>query len=163
MSFYFFQYNNLFLINSLLAIIFNLNISFSQDSTNVIELDEVNLNTKMSYTFNEYYFYEKKVLKQLKDIQFDIVIDDGFHSFKTMKYFIKNYFKLLKPGGIGVIEDIGLDGIATIEKLKKVIKRTRLKGEIFEYDFDNDLNYHISRAKNTKPHDKMIVFELENK
>ena len=37
-----------------------------------------------------------------------------------MKYFIKNYFKLLKPGGIGVIEDIGLDGIATIEKLKKL-------------------------------------------
>ena len=63
MSFYFFQYNNLFLINSLLAIIFNFNISFSQDSTNVIELDEVDLKTKMSYSFNEYYFYEKKVLK----------------------------------------------------------------------------------------------------
>ena len=63
MSFYFFQYNNLFLINSLLAIIFNLNISFSQDSTNVIELNEVDLKTKMSYSFNDYYFYEKKVLK----------------------------------------------------------------------------------------------------
>jgi len=107
--------------------------------------------------------YENKVLKQLRDIKFDIVIDDGFHSFKTMKYFIENYFKLLKPGGIGVIEDIGLDGIATIKKLKKVIKRTKIKGKIFEYDFDSDLNYHISRAKNTKPHDKMIVFELETK
>ena len=63
MSFYFFNIITFFLINSLLAIIFNFNISFSQDSTNVIELDEVDLKTKMSYSFNEYYFYEKKVLK----------------------------------------------------------------------------------------------------
>jgi len=63
MSFYFFQYNNLFLINALLAIFLNFNITLSQDTTNFIELSEVNLTTKMSYSFNEYYFYEKKVLK----------------------------------------------------------------------------------------------------
>jgi hypothetical protein len=103
--------------------------------------------------------YDKNMINLLKNIKFDIVIDDGFHSLKTMKFFIKNYFKLLNTNGIGAIEDIGLDGLATIEKLEKIIKRSRLRGQIFKYDFDNDVNYEITRAKNTKPHDKLIIFE----
>ena len=53
-------------------------------------VEKIENSTKINFIQGD--AYEKKVLKQLKDIQFDIVIDDGFHSFKTMKYFIKNYF-----------------------------------------------------------------------
>lgn len=38
--------------------------------------------------------------------QFDIIIDDGPHTFETQLKFVKEYSKKLKPGGILVVEDI---------------------------------------------------------
>ena len=63
MFFYFLQYNNLFLINTLLVSFFSLSILFSQTPENDIVLDEVLLSSKMLYTKKEYFFYKKKVLK----------------------------------------------------------------------------------------------------
>jgi hypothetical protein len=36
---------------------------------------------------------------------FDFIIDDGPHTWKTQKYFLENYYSLLKPKGIMVCED----------------------------------------------------------
>ena len=63
MFFYFLQYNNLFLINTLLISFFSLSVLFSQTPENDIVLDEVLLSSKMLYTKKEYFFYKKKVLK----------------------------------------------------------------------------------------------------
>ena len=102
--------------------------------------------------------YKKKALKKIKNIDFDVVIDDGFHSFETMKFFIINYFKLLKKDGIGIIEDIGLDGVATLENLESLIRKENLSGDVIKYDFDNDDSKKVSRASNLKPHDKMLIY-----
>lgn len=53
-----------------------------------------------------------------KDIQFDIMIDDGPHTLESMVDFIKLYSKLLKRDGILVIEDV--EDISWIDTLKKV-------------------------------------------
>jgi cephalosporin hydroxylase len=53
-----------------------------------------------------------------KDIQFDIMIDDGPHTLESMVNFIKLYSKLLKRDGILVIEDV--QDISWIDTLKKV-------------------------------------------
>jgi len=53
--------------------------------------------------------YDENIIKHNfidKNIKFDILIDDGPHTKKSMELFIINYFSLLKPGGIMVIEDI---------------------------------------------------------
>lgn len=46
------------------------------------------------------------MVKELSPDGFDIVIDDGPHTFDTMVYFIQNYLPLVKSGGIMVLEDI---------------------------------------------------------
>jgi len=40
------------------------------------------------------------------DKKFDIIIDDGPHTFESMKFFIQNYLGLLNNNGIAIIEDI---------------------------------------------------------
>ncbi len=51
--------------------------------------------------------YELKIVKQLT--QYDIIIDDGSHALKDMKFVIKHYLPLLAEDGILVIEDIPAD------------------------------------------------------
>jgi len=50
--------------------------------------------------------YNLETLKKFKPSSFDIVIDDGPHTFESLDFFLKNYIKLVKPGGILVVEDI---------------------------------------------------------
>jgi hypothetical protein len=40
------------------------------------------------------------------DKKFDIIIDDGPHTFESMEFFIQNYLGLLNNNGIAIIEDI---------------------------------------------------------
>ena len=40
---------------------------------------------------------------------FDLIIDDGLHSFNAAKFFFDNSFQYLKSGGLYIIEDIGLN------------------------------------------------------
>jgi len=37
---------------------------------------------------------------------FDIIIDDGPHTFESMQFFLKNYLELVQPGGLLILEDI---------------------------------------------------------
>ena len=50
--------------------------------------------------------YEDSFLETFKGKSFDIIIDDGSHKARHMKYVVSNYFQFLKPGGVMVIEDI---------------------------------------------------------
>lgn len=53
--------------------------------------------------------YTSETINKLRRITlygFDIIIDDGPHDLKSMKYFLTHYQNLLKPGGILILEDI---------------------------------------------------------
>ena len=100
MSFYFFQYNNLFLIITLLIVFFAFSSSYSQVLEEDILLEEVDLITKMPYTTKEYFYYKKKVFKvyhYIDTIQNTILDLDSqlvvAHKKRKQKIIIKNYKK----------------------------------------------------------------------
>ena len=67
------------------------------------------LNKDRIKIFSEQDAYDKKFIKNNfidKNINFDIIIDDGPHTLKSMKFFVKNYLPLLNDKGIMVVEDI---------------------------------------------------------
>jgi cephalosporin hydroxylase len=60
---------------------------------------------------------------KIKDIEFDIIIDDGCHSFDSQYKTLQNYWGKLKTGGIYIIEDIEprtLNNPNFIKKLKGI-------------------------------------------
>ena len=50
--------------------------------------------------------YDTEFVKSLGYGTFDFVIDDGPHTKESMMFFAREYIKLLKPGGVLIIEDI---------------------------------------------------------
>lgn len=50
--------------------------------------------------------YSQDYIDTLQDNFYDILIDDGPHTFETMEIFLKSYTRKLRPNGIMVIEDI---------------------------------------------------------
>jgi len=40
------------------------------------------------------------------ELKFDVIVDDGSHDLEHLIIFLKNYLKLLAPGGICIIEDL---------------------------------------------------------
>jgi hypothetical protein len=56
---------------------------------------------------------------ELKDIQFDIIIDDGLHEYDSNIIFFENSIHKLKSNGFYIIEDLIPD---TVDKIKKNIK-----------------------------------------
>ncbi len=50
--------------------------------------------------------YNPEFIKTLPSNYFDIVIDDGPHTFESMVIFLQKYLPLVKTGGIMVLEDI---------------------------------------------------------
>ena len=50
--------------------------------------------------------YSLNVVNGLEPKSFDIVIDDGPHTLESLEFFCKHYIKLVRPGGIFVVEDI---------------------------------------------------------
>ena len=56
---------------------------------------------------------------ELKDIQFDIIIDDGLHEYDANIIFFENSIHKLKLNGFYIIEDLIPD---TVDKIKKNIK-----------------------------------------
>lgn len=50
--------------------------------------------------------YSHEFVNQLRDDYFDIIIDDGPHTFESMVFFLDNYLRKVKPGGYLVLEDI---------------------------------------------------------
>ena len=50
--------------------------------------------------------YTQSTIDLFQDSSFDIIIDDGPHTFESMVYFLQNYLAKVKSGGILVLEDI---------------------------------------------------------
>lgn len=46
---------------------------------------------------------------ELRDTSFDIIIDDGHHSFAAMTSFFEESIRKLKPGGLYIVEDVHVD------------------------------------------------------
>lgn len=60
------------------------------------------------YTGSKYDAYNLEMINflQEKEGKFDIIIDDGPHTWESQKWFLKNYFELLNDGGLLLCEDI---------------------------------------------------------
>jgi len=50
--------------------------------------------------------YTQSTVDLFQDEYFDIIIDDGPHTFSSMEYFLQNYLPKVKSGGVLVLEDI---------------------------------------------------------
>ena len=75
--------------------------------------------------------------KKIKKNNFDLIIDDGLHTFDAGLTFFKNSFSYLKSGGLYVIEDVH---VAYLEKLttelyqfKPTIITSNIKNNIDDY------------------------------
>jgi SAM-dependent methyltransferase len=88
---------------------------------------------------------------ELKDIQFDIFIDDGLHHVDANICLLKNSFHKLKPKGGYIIEDIIVSWIPALER-----ELEELKHELgFTYTI-----YNIPNAINT--HDNVLAVLKKN-
>ena len=90
------------------------------------------------------------VNKNLKDIRFDFMLDDGPHTLESMLKFIELYVDLLTDDGILIIEDVqSIDWISffeiqTPDHLKKYIKVYDLRENKGRYD---DIVFTIDKSK----------------
>lgn len=64
----------------------------------------------------------------LKDKYFDIIIDDADHFDGTNAFVVKNYYPLLKDGGVIVIEDIQI-----IDRYTQTIRAALPEGAVMSY------------------------------
>ena len=63
--------------------------------------------------------YTSETVQDLSAEPFDVIIDDGPHTFESMVFFLTNYLPLVASGGILVLEDI-VDTSWTPELLKLI-------------------------------------------
>jgi hypothetical protein len=79
--------------------------------------------------------YCEEVLNLFNDDFFNIIVDDGVHTYTSFEFLIKNYYSKLKVGGIMVIEDIV--NLSWITELKSIASQTGYSDikEIITTDF----------------------------
>jgi SAM-dependent methyltransferase len=65
--------------------------------------------------------------ENIKEVSFDLMIDDGFHAFEANVCLFENSFHRLKKGGIYVIEDVA---ISSLFRFMKYFKATDFNYEI---------------------------------
>jgi len=93
---------------------------------------------------------ESFVNSHLKNIKFDIILDDGPHTLLSMRKCIKLYLPLLKEDGILVIEDVqSIDWIETLKNdvpdgLKEYIEVYDLREKKNRYD---DIVFVVNKSK----------------
>jgi hypothetical protein len=75
------------------------------------------------------------VLSLFDDNFFNIIVDDGVHTYTSFEFLIKNYYSKLKVGGIMVIEDI--INLSWVPELKSIANQTGYNDvkEIITTDF----------------------------
>lgn len=61
--------------------------------------------------------------KEIGDVEFDIIIDDGLHEFNANWIFMMNSYQKLKKGGLYVIEDVSYDDAYTHHKMIEEYKK----------------------------------------
>jgi hypothetical protein len=104
------------------------NILFTEDNIKTFYVDQTN-----SESIKELWSSP-----DIKDIDFDIIIDDGLHEFEANICFLKNSFYKLKQNGIYIIEDIVTPSLSYFEN-----ELNRLKDELnFSFEIKNIPNRH---------------------
>jgi SAM-dependent methyltransferase len=78
---------------------------------------------------------------------FDIIIDDGPHTYDSMVFFLSNYVDLVRPGGICILEDI-IDRSWTPELLKLIQHRTDLTITVYDMRQKQKTSDLVERWKN---------------
>ena len=99
---------------------------------------ELLINSKRINTFKMDQLNKKDILnvwKKIKKNKFDLIVDDGLHSYRANTILFTNTFKFLKKGGIYVIEDVLIQNILPY---KKFLEQQKVKFEIIHF---NNLNY----------------------
>lgn len=71
-----------------------------------MDINDCNFVDKSRITFMQRDGYTIESANLFQNNFFDIVIDDGPHSYESMVFFLKNYLPKVKSGGILVLEDI---------------------------------------------------------
>ena len=73
------------------------------------------------YIGDEFDGYSLKTLEMLKNNheKFDIIIDDGPHTWESQEWFFRNYGELLNDGGVLVCEDISENHLLGLRRLKQ--------------------------------------------
>jgi hypothetical protein len=89
----------------------------------------------------------KSMWKKINKVNFDIIIDDGMHSYESSFIMFKNCFSKLRPGGIYFIEDLNY------RYLKK------LKQSLSKY---NPLIIELTSKKHNYQDNNMIVIRKNN-
>lgn len=105
-----------------------------EDNTNYIYSDRVK-----KYILNAYNDTTINFIKEL-NIKFDIIIDDGPHTFESQDYACKNYKQFLNDGGLFVIEDVILQNMGQLQKNNPDFKTLSLL-HIAQCYMDNILLY----------------------
>lgn len=113
-------------------------------------LDEL-INDKTIKLFcNSNAYDEGFILKNFKDISFDVLLDDGPHTLESQENFLNLYSPLLSENGILIIEDIQkiewLEYLKnkTPEHLKQYVRTYDLRKNKGRYD---DIVFTIDRVK----------------
>lgn len=63
--------------------------------------------------------YDVNSLNNFPDIKFDIIVDDGPHTFDSQLFAINNFYDLLKPNGVLIIEDVPTRSLTNLLTLSK--------------------------------------------
>jgi hypothetical protein len=73
------------------------------------------------YAGSEYDAYKNEIITLLfeKEGKFDIIIDDGPHTWESQEWFFKNYYNLLNDGGVLLCEDIHESNYNALQNLTK--------------------------------------------
>jgi hypothetical protein len=90
--------------------------------------------------------------EDLKNIEFDFIIDDGLHEFDANIIFFENSLHKLKINGYFIIEDLKSN---TVSMMKKYISDAEIKYKNFEFSLfelylhnnQNDNNLLVIRRK----------------
>jgi hypothetical protein len=90
--------------------------------------------------------------EDLKNIEFDFIIDDGLHEFDANITFFENSLHKLKVNGYFIVEDLKSEAVSM---MKKYIPEAEIKYNNFEFSLielylhnnDNDNNLLIIRRK----------------
>lgn len=75
--------------------------------------------------------YDLNFVSNFEKNSFDVVIDDGPHTYESMQFFLSNYLDLVKKGGYCILEDI-IDRSWTPSLIDIIKHRTDIKFTVYD-------------------------------
>ena len=113
------------------------NVLFQEERIKTFEVDQLNSDSI------------KKMLKNINKTNFDLIIDDGLHSYNSSLNFFLHSFERLKKDGLYIVED---EDYKYIDKLRNSLKKFNPEVSMFK----NNLS-----KKNNSTNNNLIVIRKE--